>query len=220
MGRFDVLVSNFENNLDNYETLKPVGFSSIIWTLFIGGLVTLAAFAVCLVGRIARKARSSVWIGWPSEPMQRRRQGLATSNDEQNHPPGNRRVISLRTSTVNRRLLRDRGHRACRRRMPSCHGRLGCGRWELADCLTAYRVPRARALDHPQRKPRVAHDVVSDPGIGDHAEADFSLLAADVDPGTAFEALTVDDLDDPTGDGQAHGYSTSTLSSSMSWAVG
>ncbi|NNC93261.1 MAG: hypothetical protein HKN80_12310 [Acidimicrobiia bacterium] len=45
LGRFDGLVTNFENNLDNYETLKPVGFSSIIYTLFIGGLVTLAAFA-------------------------------------------------------------------------------------------------------------------------------------------------------------------------------
>jgi hypothetical protein len=45
LGRFGGLVGNFENNLDNYETLKPVGFSSIIWTLFIGGLVTLAAFA-------------------------------------------------------------------------------------------------------------------------------------------------------------------------------
>ena len=46
MGRFNVLAENFENNLDNYETLKPVGFSSIIWTLFIGGLVTLAAAAL------------------------------------------------------------------------------------------------------------------------------------------------------------------------------
>ena len=46
MGRFNVLTANFENNLDNYETLKPVNFSNIIWTLFIGGLVTLAAAAV------------------------------------------------------------------------------------------------------------------------------------------------------------------------------
>ena len=45
LGRFNGLSTNFENNLDNYETLKPVGFSGIIWTLFIGGLVTLAAFA-------------------------------------------------------------------------------------------------------------------------------------------------------------------------------
>jgi hypothetical protein len=45
LGRFDGLVGNFENNLDNYETLKPVNFSNIIWTLFLGGLVTLAAFA-------------------------------------------------------------------------------------------------------------------------------------------------------------------------------
>jgi hypothetical protein len=46
MGRFNVLTSNFENNLDNYETLKPVNFSSIIYTLFIGGLITLVAGAV------------------------------------------------------------------------------------------------------------------------------------------------------------------------------
>lgn len=46
MGRFNVLTANFENNLDNYETLKPVNFSNIIWTLFIGGLVTVAAAAI------------------------------------------------------------------------------------------------------------------------------------------------------------------------------
>jgi len=46
MGRFNGLVGNFESNLDNYETLKPVNFTNIILTLFIGGLVTLAAGAV------------------------------------------------------------------------------------------------------------------------------------------------------------------------------
>ncbi|MDH3606143.1 MAG: hypothetical protein OER12_04020 [Acidimicrobiia bacterium] len=44
MGRFGGLVSTFENNLDNYDTIKPVAFSQIIWTLLIGGLVTLGAF--------------------------------------------------------------------------------------------------------------------------------------------------------------------------------
>ena len=46
LDRFGGLVANFDNNLDNYETLKPVGFSGIIWTLFVGGLVTLAAFVM------------------------------------------------------------------------------------------------------------------------------------------------------------------------------
>jgi len=51
LDRFEGLVSNFSNNLDNYETLKPVGFSAIIWTLFIGGTVTLAAFVMAATAR-------------------------------------------------------------------------------------------------------------------------------------------------------------------------
>jgi len=43
MGRFQGLVGNFDANLDNYDTIKPVGFSGIIWTLFLGGLVTVLA---------------------------------------------------------------------------------------------------------------------------------------------------------------------------------
>ena len=46
MERFGGLVGTFENNLDNYETIKPVAFSPIIWTLLIGGLVTLGAFGL------------------------------------------------------------------------------------------------------------------------------------------------------------------------------
>ncbi|MCP4225578.1 MAG: hypothetical protein GY773_19760, partial [Actinomycetia bacterium] len=46
LGRFDGLVTNFENNLDNYETLKPTNCTNIIWTLFIGGFVPLAAFGM------------------------------------------------------------------------------------------------------------------------------------------------------------------------------
>ena len=49
--RFQGLAANFGNNLDNYETLKPVGFSAIIWTLFIGGLVTLAAYLMASWGK-------------------------------------------------------------------------------------------------------------------------------------------------------------------------
>ncbi len=46
LDRFEGLVANFADNLDNYETLKPVGFAGIIWTLFVGGMLTLAAFVV------------------------------------------------------------------------------------------------------------------------------------------------------------------------------
>ena len=46
MGRFQGLVETFGMNLDNYDTIQPVAFSPIIWTLLIGGLVTLAAFGL------------------------------------------------------------------------------------------------------------------------------------------------------------------------------
>ncbi|MCP3973522.1 MAG: hypothetical protein GY720_03400 [bacterium] len=51
LGRFQGLVTAFDENLDNYDTIKPVAFSPIIWTLFIAGLVTLAAFAVAAFWR-------------------------------------------------------------------------------------------------------------------------------------------------------------------------
>ena len=46
MGRFQGLVETFATNLDNYDTIQPVAFSPIIWTLFVAGLVTLAAFGL------------------------------------------------------------------------------------------------------------------------------------------------------------------------------
>jgi len=46
MGRFETLTSTFENNLDNYETIEPVAFSPIIWTMFLGGFVVIAAAAL------------------------------------------------------------------------------------------------------------------------------------------------------------------------------
>jgi hypothetical protein len=40
MERFNGLVKVFDNNLANYNTLKPVGLANLIWTLMIaGGLV-------------------------------------------------------------------------------------------------------------------------------------------------------------------------------------
>jgi len=37
--RFDGLTTIFANNLDNYDTLKPVSFAPIIWMVIIGGAV-------------------------------------------------------------------------------------------------------------------------------------------------------------------------------------
>jgi len=39
MGRFNQLVTTFDANLDNYETLKPVKFTPIIWIFIIGGFL-------------------------------------------------------------------------------------------------------------------------------------------------------------------------------------
>ncbi|MBT8212513.1 MAG: hypothetical protein KJN71_05140 [Acidimicrobiia bacterium] len=40
--RFDGLVTTFDENLDNYEVLKPVKFTPIIWTIIIGGVALIA----------------------------------------------------------------------------------------------------------------------------------------------------------------------------------
>lgn len=49
MGRFNVLVNTFDDNLDNYETLKPVRFLPIIWVFIIGGFVIIAGGALGFV---------------------------------------------------------------------------------------------------------------------------------------------------------------------------
>jgi hypothetical protein len=46
--RFNGFVQTFSTNLDNYETIQPVSFSPIIWTMVIGGAVILIAGGVCL----------------------------------------------------------------------------------------------------------------------------------------------------------------------------
>jgi hypothetical protein len=43
MGRFTQLVDTFDANLDNYETLKPVKFTPIIWVFIAGGFLILIA---------------------------------------------------------------------------------------------------------------------------------------------------------------------------------
>lgn len=61
--RFELFVGNFENNLDNYETVKPVDLSTIVWTIIIGGIVIIiVAGAILLIGR--RRGGEAV----PSEP--------------------------------------------------------------------------------------------------------------------------------------------------------
>lgn len=49
MGRFDQLVKTFDDNLDNYETLKPVRFLPIIWVFIIGGFVIIIGGALGFV---------------------------------------------------------------------------------------------------------------------------------------------------------------------------
>lgn len=48
MPRFDLMVSAFEDNLDNYDVLKPVGFARIIWAVMALGLATAVVGAVML----------------------------------------------------------------------------------------------------------------------------------------------------------------------------
>ena len=44
--RFEAVVTTFDENLDNYDTLRPVAFSPIIWTMIIGSIVVLLAAVV------------------------------------------------------------------------------------------------------------------------------------------------------------------------------
>ncbi len=51
LGRFGDLTKTFDDNLDNYETITPVSFVPIIWTLMVGAWVVLAAAALAWWGR-------------------------------------------------------------------------------------------------------------------------------------------------------------------------
>ncbi len=48
LGRFGTFVETFNDNLDNYATLRPVEFTPIIWTVIVAGLVVLVAGAAAL----------------------------------------------------------------------------------------------------------------------------------------------------------------------------
>ncbi len=57
MTKFQNMVTAFENNLDNYNTLKPVKFVPIVWTMIGAGVVLLILGIVVLVaGRGEAKA--------------------------------------------------------------------------------------------------------------------------------------------------------------------
>ena len=47
--RFQTLVADFDSNLGNYDTLKPVSFVPIIWTTMGLGLLTLIGGSVALL---------------------------------------------------------------------------------------------------------------------------------------------------------------------------
>jgi hypothetical protein len=46
LGRFNGVVSTFDQNLDNYDTLRPVAFAPIIWTVIAGAFIVLVVGAV------------------------------------------------------------------------------------------------------------------------------------------------------------------------------
>jgi hypothetical protein len=47
--RFEGFVGIFAMNLDNYETIKPVSFTPIIWMMVIGGILILLAGGYCII---------------------------------------------------------------------------------------------------------------------------------------------------------------------------
>ncbi|GMQ85323.1 MAG: hypothetical protein BMS9Abin07_0889 [Acidimicrobiia bacterium] len=49
--RFQGFVGTFADNLDNYETIQPVGFSPIIWMIVIGAIVIVLAGGYCLIAK-------------------------------------------------------------------------------------------------------------------------------------------------------------------------
>lgn len=68
MERFESMTQTFDRNLDNYDTIKPVSFAPIIWTLFGAGLVILAAAgAVVALERRTALATDAIDLREPAE---------------------------------------------------------------------------------------------------------------------------------------------------------
>ena len=51
LGRFQNLLRTFDGHLSDYNTLQPVSFVPIVWTMIIGGVVAMFAGALGLVAR-------------------------------------------------------------------------------------------------------------------------------------------------------------------------
>ena len=49
MGRFQNLVTTFGAHLADYDTLKPVAFVPIVWTMIAGGIVVFVVTGLGLV---------------------------------------------------------------------------------------------------------------------------------------------------------------------------
>ena len=56
LGRFQAVLTAFDKHLADYNTLKPVSFVPIVWTMIVGGIVALLAGAWALVA--ARKVEA------------------------------------------------------------------------------------------------------------------------------------------------------------------
>ncbi|HSM02522.1 MAG TPA: hypothetical protein VK960_08825 [Acidimicrobiia bacterium] len=60
IGRFDAMVATFAGNLDNYETLRPVAFVPIVWTMVGAGAVILLAGLAALFPPAVDRRRTAV----------------------------------------------------------------------------------------------------------------------------------------------------------------
>lgn len=57
MDRFTATVETFQAHLDDFETLKPVAFTPIVWTMLLGGVVALLAGAWAVIAAGGRRER-------------------------------------------------------------------------------------------------------------------------------------------------------------------
>jgi hypothetical protein len=63
LARFETLLKVFDSHLNDYDTLKPVAFVPIVWTMIVGGIVALLAGAW---GFVARGRKTEVEAVRPS----------------------------------------------------------------------------------------------------------------------------------------------------------
>lgn len=58
LGRFQALLDDFDANLGNYDTLRPVSLSPVVWSLVIGSLIAALAAGGVLMGRRSKRTLS------------------------------------------------------------------------------------------------------------------------------------------------------------------